>query len=168
MGRAESPGLPANILLWLEFTVRDLDTAAGYLRNCEQNRRDSVVGASALIGALLSYARPFTERSNPSLNPLPEQQHRFLELAAQLGADLRVHAALMQVRADVVALSERVPVVSANPTEPSGASLRRFNYPDPNIDRVMESIDLRAFAEVVQAMRRGCEAWLAERTGIGS
>src|SRR5438270_10433040 len=94
--------------LWSRHAARDLEVAGRFLRELGKHRNASIGYYAALLGALISYSRPFTERADPSFNQDVHGRHCFLTLAADLGADLRLHARLLQLRDEIIARSDPV------------------------------------------------------------
>src|SRR5262249_14709915 len=112
--------------------------------------------SAAVIGALIFYSRPFTERADPAVNQRSDQRQCFLSLATDLGADLRLHARLLQTRDKVIALSEIVhsPLAHVN--------ARLFNYPDPRFVRLTRNLNRDAFRRLARSMRVACALFQAE------
>jgi hypothetical protein len=142
--------------LWSGHACRDLQVAAGFLREAGKHRTRSVGYSAALLGALISYSRPFTERSDPSVNQTAAERSCFLSLAADLGADLRLHARLLQMRDEIIALSDfvSVPVVRLH--------ARRFRYPDPRLACVTRGVNLPAWRRLAASMQVACSFFQAE------
>jgi hypothetical protein len=135
---------------WSAHAYRDLEIAIGYLRESTHHRRRSVGYSVAALGALISYSRPFTERPDPAVNQSPAQRRCFLALAADLGADLRLHSKLLQMRAELIALSDTV----KGPAAPLNA--RCFKYPDPHLARIIRHLDQAHFRKLAVSMRVAC------------
>jgi hypothetical protein len=141
---------------WSRHALRDLDIAFGYLRESERHRRRSVPYSAAVLGALLSYSRPFTERADAALNQTPGERRCLMSLAADLGADLLMHASLLQLRDEIIALSDIVRVPAAR------VSARRFKFPNPRLASITHCIDLGRFRKLAASMRVACVFFQAE------
>ena len=149
-------GVPWGEELWSRLASRDLGVAAGYLRESAHHSRRSVGYSAAVLGALMSYSRPFTERADPAANQSPAQRRCFMAFAADLGADLRLHGQLLQMRDEIVALCDLVSV----PAAPRNA--RCFRYPDPRLARITSRLDQPHFSRLVASMRLACGFYRAE------
>jgi hypothetical protein len=136
--------------LWPKYAARDLDVVCHYLRQAQKQRRCCAEHSASVLGALIHYSRPFTERANPQVNPYPGERQCFLSLAADLGADLRLHSSLLQVRDAAMALSE---VIHAPPGRPN---TRRFKHPDPRLARITRNVQIDSFRRLASTMRLAC------------
>jgi hypothetical protein len=145
--------------LWSRHAARDLAVAGGFLREWSQHRTGSIGSSAAVLGALISYSRPFTERADPSFNQDVRGRHCFLALAADLGADLRLHAKVLQVRDEIIALSDVVSVPAQR------LNARRFKYPDPHFARLTGNLDGAEFRKLVAAMRAACDFFSRRDSG---
>lgn len=142
--------------VWSPQARGDLEVAVGFLTESGNHRRTSVGYTAAVLGALRSYSRPFTERPDPAANQSPFEQRCFLSLAADLGADLQLHSALLQMRDEIIALSEIVRLPSEH------VNARRFRYPDPRFARITHALNRAAFRKLAAAMRVACAFFQAE------
>jgi hypothetical protein len=156
------PICPSGAGVWIRYAVENLEAVAVFLRGSAKHRTSSVAHAGAMLGALFAYSRPFTECPDPALNPLPEQRVCFLDLAADLGADLRLHATLLQVRDEGIALSDFVPIVSSWRPHAGRFNARRFKYPDSRFARVIGTLDCAAFQQITASMRLACDFFRVE------
>ena len=147
--------------LWSSLAARDLEVASGFLRESGKHRRGSVAYSAAILGALISYSRPFTERPDAVLNQNAAERRCFLSLAADLGADLRLHGMLLQMRDEIIALSDivSVPVVRVH--------ARRFKYPDPRRARITAALNLSAWRRLAASMQVACRFFQAEMNTRG-
>jgi hypothetical protein len=150
------PVPPPESGLWSKYAARDLDVVVHYLRQADKQRRGCAERSASVLGALISYSRPFTECGNPQLEQYPGERRCFLSLAADLGADLHVHSILLQARDQAMALSEIVPM------PPVQLSARRFKYPDPGLARITRNLDLDDFRRLTVTMRIACLFFGAE------
>jgi hypothetical protein len=141
---------------WSRHAVRDLDVAIGFLGDLGKHRRNSVGYSVALLGALLSYSRPFTERADPAVNQNAAERRCFMALAADLGADLHLHRMLLQMRDQVMALSDIVSVPAAR------LNARSFRYPDPHLMWITQSLSHAEFRRLAGSMRLACTFFRAE------
>jgi hypothetical protein len=141
---------------WSRHAVRDLEVAIGFLRDLGKHRRNSVAYSVALLGALLSYSRPFTERADPAVNQNVAERGCFLSLAADLGADLHLHGMLLQMRDQIMALSDVVSLPAAR------LNARTFKYPDPRLMRITQNLSQADFQRLAGAMRVACTFFRAE------
>lgn len=143
------PPVPAE--LWSRRAARDLQAAIHFVYVAGKNRANAAVHAGALLGALISYSRPFTERADPAMNPTPAQHKCFLGLAADLGADLLLHGKLLRVRDEVMALSDLVSL-----PEPR-LNARRFKSSDSGVTRITRSLNQVEFCRLATSMRVACD-----------
>jgi len=104
----------------------------------------------------MCYSRPFTERADPAANQTPAQRRCFMALAADLGAELRLHAQLLQMRDEIFALSDLVSVPAAR------LNARCFRYPDPRLARIIGRLDRSHFSRLAASMRLACMFYQAE------
>ncbi|MBS0419424.1 MAG: hypothetical protein JSR66_17065 [Proteobacteria bacterium] len=149
------PVPPAPTDPWSCRAVRDLEVAINFGHVAAKHPAGSMVHAGAALGALMSYSRPFTERAD-AVNQTPEQRGCFLSLAADLGADLRLHGILLQMRDGVIALSD---IVSSQ-FPPLNA--RRFKYPDSRVGRITRALNPGEFCRLAATMRLACHFFQAE------
>jgi hypothetical protein len=149
---------------WPLNAARDFSTASHFLSNSKQSKRLSVDHLACLLGAVISYARPFTEPSMTALNQQPHQRNCFLEIATDLGADIRLHAALLLARDEIVSLSDAFDGATARGLKAAGRRLRSFSFPNPRAVGVVSRIDLAAFSRIAMLMRLACIFFLAEVT----
>jgi len=150
------PPPPSEGGLWSKYAARDLDVVVHYLCRADKQRRGCAERSASVLGALISYSRPFTERGNPHAEQYPGERRCFLSLAADLGADLRVHSILLQARDRAMALSDIVPMPAAQ------SSARRFKYPNPTLARITRNLDLDDFRRLTVTMRIACRFFEAE------
>ena len=136
--------------LWSRYAARDLDVVCHYLRQAEKQRRGCAEYSASMLGALVCYSRPFTERANLRIDQHPGERQCFLSLAADLGADLRLHSILLQARDEAMALSEVIHVPLAR------SSARRFKHPDPRLARITRHVQIDGFRRLAGIMRVGC------------
>jgi hypothetical protein len=144
------------VTLWSDCAVRDLDVVIHYLRQASHQRRCCAEYSASVLGALISYSRPFTERPHPAVNPPAHERRCFLSLAADLGADLRLHRILLQARDEVIALSELVHSPMAR------FRSRCFIHPDPRLSRIIRQLELDRFRALAGIMRVACRFFGAE------
>jgi hypothetical protein len=142
--------------LWSRYAARDLDVVIHYLHQAAKQRRCGAGYTASILRALICYSKPFTERANPVVNQYPRERECFLSLAADLGADLRLHALVLQARDAVVALSDLAPAPSAH------SSIRRFKHPDARLARIIRTLELGCFRTLVVRMRVACNFIEAE------
>jgi hypothetical protein len=156
---AEAGGWPLN-------AARDFVAALDFLSKEAKCRTNTAEHMGCLLGAVIAYARPFTASANLTFHHHPDRRQCFMELAADLGADTRVHCAVLLAREDLIASSDSW-------ESPSGRSLgaqrsmRRFVYPNPRVARIMSRIDLRDFRRIAILMRLACIFFLAEVLPVG-
>src|SRR3569833_892594 len=93
---------------WSKYAARDLDVVCHYLHQAHKQRKCCAEHSASVLGALIYYSRPFTERANPHIDQYPGERHCFMSLAADLGADLLLHSCLLRARDEALALSEAV------------------------------------------------------------
>jgi hypothetical protein len=144
------------IRLWSEYAARDLEIVDHYLRQAAHQRRCCAEYSASVLGALISYSRPFTERPDPAVNPHPQERRCFLSLAADLSADMRLHGRLLQARDEVIALSDVVHSPMAR------LSARRFIHPDPRLSRITRNLELDRFRTLAGIMCLACGFFEAE------
>ena len=135
--------------LWSTYAARDLDVVCHYLHQAHKQRRCCAEYSVSLLGALIYYSRPFTERANPPIDQYPGEQC-FMSLAADLGADLRLHSSLLQARDEVMALSAVLHPPLAQPTT------RRVKHPDPRLARITRPLKIDRFRRLASTMRIAC------------
>jgi len=136
--------------LWSQYAARDLDVVCHYLHQAYKQRRGCTEHAASVLGALIYYSRPFTERVEPHIDQYPGERHCFMSLAADLGADLLLHSCLLQARDEVMALSKAVHSPLARP------NTRRFKYPEPRLARITRHVQIDSFRRLASTMRVAC------------
>ena len=142
---------------WSSHALRDLDVALGYLNESERHRRSSVRFSAAVLGTFLSYSRPFTERADAALNQTPAERRCLMSLAADLGADLLMHSSLLQLRDEIIALSDVVTVPAA-----ARLNARSFIFPQPRLASITRCLDHGRFRKLADSMRVACIFFQAE------
>jgi hypothetical protein len=79
-----------------------------------------------------------------------------MALAVDLGADLRLHGMLLQMRDQIMALSDIV-------SFPAGhTNARRFRYPDRRLVLITQSLNQAEFSRLAGSMRVACTFFRAE------
>jgi hypothetical protein len=144
--------------LWSTYAARDLNVVVSYLRQADTQRRCCAEHSASVLGALISYSRPFTERADRRFEQQPAQRQCYLSLAADLGADLQLHSILLQARDELLALSD----IEFSPA--AQLSARRFRHPDPRLARVTRTVPLDRFRRLAQTMWLTCGFFEAEWT----
>ena len=136
--------------LWSKYAARDLDVVCHYLHQARKQRKCCAEHAASVLGALIHYSRPFTERANPHIDQYPGERQCFMSLAADLGADLRLHSSLLQARDEAMARSEVVHPSLARP------NARRLKHPDPRLARITRQLQIDSFRRLANTMRVAC------------
>src|SRR4051812_11695467 len=89
---------PAEAGGWTLSAANDFSTAGDFLRKLRKCKRDSAQYMGFLLGAVIAYARPFTDIASRTFNQQPEQKQCFMGIATDLGADIGVHANILLAR----------------------------------------------------------------------
>jgi hypothetical protein len=116
-----------------------------------------------MLGAVIAYARPFTDSVRLTFRQQPEQRKCFMGIAADLGANTAMHAAILLARDQLIALSDPWGAANSRASE-AHPSLRRFVYPNPGCARIVARLDLCDFDRIAVLMRLACVFFLAEVT----
>jgi len=136
--------------------MRHLEAAINFGHAAAKHPAGSAANSGAVLGALMTYSRPFTERADSAVNQTPAQRRCFLSLAADLGADLRLHGILLQMRDGVIALSDSVS------SQVPRFDARRFEYPDVRVGRITRALNPGEFCRLAASMRLACNFFQAE------
>lgn len=152
---------PAEAGGWTLSAASDFFTASDFLRKLRKCKRDSAEHMGLLLGAVIAYARPFTDVAGYTFNQPREQRQCFMGLAADLGADISVHTNILLAREKLIVLSDACGDV------PGGISgrkrrWRKFVYPNVRCARVLDQIDSRDVSRNAGLMRLACVFFLAE------
>jgi len=94
---------PQQALVRLLNSTPDFAATVDFIRRARQYRRSTVEHVALLLGALISYSRPFKDHAGCALGQIPV----FAALATDLGADLQLHAGI--VRLSIQALASQYP-----------------------------------------------------------
>jgi hypothetical protein len=152
---------PAEAGGWSLTAAGDFFTASDFLRKVRKCKRGSAEHMGLLLGAVIAYARPFTDMVSRTFNQLPEHRQCFMGLAADLGADIGVHANILLAREKLVVMSDSCGTVPGGSSGPQ-RRWRKFAYPNPRCARVLELIESRDFGRNAGLMRLACVFFLAE------
>jgi len=136
--------------LWSKYAARDLDVVCHYLHQAHRQRRGCAEHSASVLGALIYYSRPFTERAKPHIDQYPGERQCFMSLAADLGADLLLHSCLLHARDEAMALSKAVHSPLAQP------NARRFKHPEPRLARITRQVQIDSFRRLASTMRVAC------------
>jgi hypothetical protein len=152
---------PAEAGGWTLSAASDFFTASDFLRRVRKCKRESAEYMGFLLGAVIAYARPFTDIASHTFNQQPEPKQCFMGIAADLGADIGVHDNILLARERLIVLSDSCGNV------PDGVSGRRrrwrkFVYPNPRCARILDPIEGQDFRRNAGLMRLACVFFLAE------
>jgi hypothetical protein len=152
---------PAEASGWSLSAASDFFTASDFLRKVRKCERDSAEHMGLLLGAVIAYARPFTDIASRTFNQPPEQRQCFMGIAADLGADIDVHVNILRAREKLIVLSDfcgHVPDGLSGPRR----HWRKFVYPNPRCARILDPIERGDFRRNAGLMRLACVFFLAE------
>jgi hypothetical protein len=152
---------PPEARRWPLNAAGDFASAIGFLRKNAMCNPNSAEHLGLLLGAVIAYARPFSERVSRSFNQHRDQRECFMGIAADLGADMKLHCAVLLAREELIASSEPWRNVSGRALG-SHRSMRRFAYPNPRCASITGRIGMRDFASIAMLMRLACTFFLTE------
>jgi hypothetical protein len=150
---------------WSLSAAADFSSTVDFLRKQAKCPPDTAEHMGVLLGAVIAYARPFTDSATQAFNQSPDRMECFMGIAADLGANPGVHSSILLAREELLFLSD-----SWGASCRASASLRRmrrFAYPNPSCARIMSRIDLGDFKRAAILMRLACVFFLAELMPVG-
>jgi hypothetical protein len=150
---------------WPLSAAADFLSAVDFLRKEEKCRPDTAEHMGVLLGAVIAYARPFTDSASQAFNQHPDQKECFMGIAADLGSNPDVHSAILLAREELLVLSDSWGASCR--ASGSHRRMRRFAYPNPHCAGIMSRIDLGDFRRAAILMRLACVLFLAEVTPAG-
>jgi hypothetical protein len=148
---------------WILTAARDFGTTANFIRDARKLDQSSVDHIGLLVGALVTYARPFRERADDATRRAARRQRCLLDLATDLGVDLALHAAVLRMRDRLVAQAA-VPTIHAIDRTPEIPSLRVrvFEFPNHTIAELAVKMDFEQVISLTKSMQLACVFLLAE------
>jgi hypothetical protein len=152
---------PAEASGWSLSAASDFFTASDFLRKVRKCKGDSAEHMGLLLGAVIAYARPFTDITSRTFNQPPEQRQCFMGIAADLGADIDVHVNILLAREKLIGLSDYYVPGSEGLAGPR-RHWRKFVYPNPRCARILDAIERGDFRRNAALMRLACVFFLAE------
>jgi hypothetical protein len=154
---------PPGAICWTLHAATDFSTAANFIRDAKTHDRSTADYVGLLIGALVSYARPFCEY-NATQNPrVSACKHYLLGLATDLGADLQMHATALRARDKLIARSivkpgrliDRTPKVNT-------LRLKTRQLSHQSLTILAARLDLEGLHRVAGCMQLACLFLLAD------
>ena len=154
---------PTHAIGWILSAARDFGTAANFIRDARKHDQSSVDHIGLLIGALITYARPFREHADDATRQAARRQRCLLDLAIDLGVDLALHASILRMRDRLVAQSA-VPITHDIDRTPEIRNLRvrAFDFPNHTIAALAVRMDFDPVIAMTRSMQLACVFLLAE------
>jgi hypothetical protein len=147
---------PQRTLARLLNSSRDFAAAGDCLKRARTYDRSGIEYAALLLGALVSYSRPFKDRGDSapdrSLDLLPV----FLDAAVDLGVDLELHIKLVRLGIKALGGSQPVAAPVQRAASLSKVKILRFSLPHPLRHLLAEQLELEAFGRIANLMRLAC------------
>jgi hypothetical protein len=150
---------------YASFTTLDRPTTLSRLLNSSRDFAAAVEYTALLLAGLVSYSRPFTDRDGSVLGPTLHEIPIFLDVAGDLGADLEIHAKIMQLSARAITGAQTAVPPAERSDGTSTLRVHRFSFPHPFGHLLLDHLDVRAFQQIANLMRLACVFTLTE---IGS
>jgi hypothetical protein len=151
---------------WPLSAAGDFFSATDFLHKLAKCKPNTAEHMGCLLGAVIAYARPFTDDASLTFDRHPDRNHCFMGIAADLGADSGVHRAVLLARQELIVLSDPWRNLPGRGLG-SHRRMRRFVYPDPRCARIMSRIDLGELRRIAILMRLACVFFLAEAIPAG-
>jgi hypothetical protein len=153
----------ADTVRWTLNAARDFGAAAALIADARRHDPASVDYIGFLIGALISYSRPFRYRKDADTPQAATRNRYLLDLGTDLGVDLTLHITTLRMRDRLIARSVDPPgqatLRSLKINEPR---LRAFEFPNQKLARLAVGLDLDRVTSMAQSMRLACIFLLAE------
>jgi hypothetical protein len=148
---------------WVLLAARDFGATLALINNARRHSTCSAEHVGSLIAAVISYARPFSERADLEGDLPLDPKRCFLDLALDLGASLPLHRSLMLTGKRIIAQSQpRAIYPPRSATEGSKIRICLFDFPDIRWGSVTDGLELGAFVNITRLMRLACVFLLAE------
>jgi hypothetical protein len=147
---------PQQTLGRLLNSLHDFATAVDFLRRARAYDRFSIERDALLLGALVSYSRPFKHRGGPVPGRPLDQLPVFLDAAVDLGVDLELHVKLVKLSAQAIAGSQPVAAPVQRTTNLGNVKIQRFSFPNPLGHLLAQQLELEAFSHISNLMRLAC------------
>jgi len=147
---------PQQSLVRLLNSTPDFAAAVDFVSRARRCRQSTIKHAALLLGALLSYSRPFKDHDGCALSQIPV----FGALATDLGADLQLHVRIVRLSMQALASSQRLYMQAAG--NHSSCKLQSYWLADRLGPTLAGQLDLEAFERIANLMRVACVLTLAE------
>lgn len=152
---------PPGVIRWMLNAAGDFGATATFISDARKHDQSTVDHVGLLIGALISYARPFRERDDDTRQASTHEKY-FLDLATDLGADLMLHAAVLRARDKLIAHSA-VPLHSVSRApKMNSRRVRAFEFPSAKFAKLAIGLDLDRLNRAALTMKLTCMFMLAE------
>ena len=108
-----------------------------------------------VLGALISYSRPFKDTGDPLLGPPLDQLPAFLATAVDLGVDLALHLELLRLGTRAIDSAKPV-TATVQRTSRSNLGIHRFSFPNPLGHVLAQQLPPEPLEHISHLMRLAC------------
>jgi hypothetical protein len=146
---------------WTLCAARDFSATISFIRHAHSHTRLSADHVGSLIGAVISYARPF-KNHEAGIGQHPDPKRCFMDLAIDLGADLALHGSILETSRRLIARASPPAFYPAKNLSERPVRVHCFDFPDVECDSIARRYDLDSFVGIARLMRLACVFLLAE------
>jgi hypothetical protein len=147
---------------------RDFAAAVDFLQRARNYDRAAIEYTALLLGALISYARPFKDRQGSSLGRPLHEIPIFLDAAVDLGVDLELHLKILQLSTQASGDSQTTVVANRHGGSQRDMQIHRFSFPYPSGHLLEDQLDVGAFEQISNLMRLACIFAITELGGASA
>jgi hypothetical protein len=147
---------PQQTLGRLLNSSRDFAAAVDFLKRARAYDRSGLEYNALLLGALVSYSRPFKDRGGPVLGRPLDRLPAFLDAAVDLGVDLELHTRIVRLSVRAIGGSQPVAAPVQRAANPGNVEIQRFSFPNPLRYLLSQQLELEAFSHISHLMRLAC------------
>jgi hypothetical protein len=147
---------PQQTLGRLLNSSRDFAAAVDFLRRARAYDRSAIEHSALVLGALVSYSRPFKDRGGPVLGRPLDRLPVFLDAAVDLGVDLELHTKIIRLSIQAIGGSRPLPAPVQRAANPDKVEIHRFSFPNPLGHLLAQQLELEAFSHTSNLMRLAC------------
>jgi hypothetical protein len=147
---------------------RDFGAAIDFLKRARNYDRCAIEYTALLLGALISYLRPFKDSRGSVLGRALHEIPIFLDAAVDLGIDLELHLRILQLSVQAIGGSQMAAAGNPQAGIRGNVQIHRFSFPYPSGHLFAHQLDVDAFEQNCNLMRLACVFTLTELSGASA
>jgi hypothetical protein len=134
----------------------DFAAAVEFVGRARACGRADIEYDALVLGALVSYSRPFKEADDPILGRPLDQLPAFLDAAVDLGVDLELHLELLELGTRAIGSSKPVTAAVRRSASRGNQRTHRFSFPNPLGHVLAQQLAPGPFEHISHLMRLAC------------